>query len=127
MVHHLFRVSYHHHLQHEVFVSSHIPIVLALCQEHVRVFVIATMHLVVKSLVEILIRVVVLERRSRLLVTLIPLLFLFPLPDLRDLTPSEVLISGLRVILFSGSRSVSHGHSLHQLLHGLHHHVKFFI
>jgi hypothetical protein len=51
--------------------------------------------------------------RSCLLVTLIPLLSLFPLSDLRDLTPSEVLIPGLGVILFSGNRSVSHGHSLH--------------
>jgi hypothetical protein len=44
------------------------------------------------------VRVFVLQWRYCLLVTLIPLLFLFPLFDMRDLTPSEVLILGLWVI-----------------------------
>jgi hypothetical protein len=62
-----------------------------------------------------------------MLVTLIPFLFLFPLSDLRDLTPSEVLIPGMWVIFFSGNMSVSHGNSLYQLLHGLHHHVELVV
>jgi hypothetical protein len=100
---------------------------IALCQEHARVFVITTMHLVVERLVKILVRVVFLERRYHLLVTLIPFLFLFPLSDLRDLTPYEVLIPGMWVILFSGNISVSHGNSLHHILHGLHHHVEIVV
>jgi hypothetical protein len=75
-----------------------------------QVFFITAMHLVIERSVEILIHAVVLEWRSCLLVTLIPLLFLFPLSDLRDLTPSEVLILGLWVIFFLGNRFFSHGH-----------------
>jgi len=94
---------------------------LALFQEHAQVFVITTMHLVIEILVKILVCAVVLERRSCLLVTWISLL------DLRDLTPSDIFISGLWVVLFSHNKSVSHGHSFHQIFHGLHHHVEFFI
>jgi len=68
---------------------------LSLFQEHVLVFVVAAMHLVFECLIEILVHVVFLEWRYCLLVTLIPFLFLFPLSDLRYLTPSEVLIPGL--------------------------------
>jgi hypothetical protein len=114
-------------LWHKVFVPTHILIMLTIRQEHAWVLVIATMYLVIERLVDILVRVVFLERRSRLLVTLIPFLFLYPLSDLRYLASPEVQISGRWVILFSGNKYVSHGHSLHQLIHGLHHHVEFIV
>jgi len=107
----------------------------SLCQKHAWVLVIATMHLVFEHLIEVFIYVVVLEWRPCLLVTLISLLPLFPFSNLRNLIPPEVLISALwvilisvlGVILFSGNRSFSHGHSLHQFLYCLHHQVKLVI
>ena len=82
------------------------------------------MHLVFEHLVEVLVHAVVLEWKHCLLVTLFSLL---SLSDLRNLIPYEVMIFGLGVMFFSGSRSISHGNSLHQLFHGIHHHVELVI
>jgi hypothetical protein len=97
-------------LKHNIIVFSIVLIMFSLRQKHTPVFFIATMLLVLKHLIKILVYVIILERRSRFLVALFSLL---PLSDLRDLTPSEVLIFGLGVMLFLGSRFVSHGHSFH--------------
>jgi len=85
------------------------------------------MHLVFENLIEVFIHVVVLEWRPHLLVSLVYLIPLFPLYDLRNLTPPKFFISVLGVILFSGNKFVSHGHSLHQLLHNFHHQFKIVI
>ena len=92
-----------------------------LFQKHAWVLVVTTMHLFFEHLIEILVHVVFLEWRPCLLVTLISLLPLLPLFDLGNLTPPEVPIPGLGVMLFSGSRYVSYIHLLHYLLHGSHH------
>jgi hypothetical protein len=100
-------------LQHKIVISSHVPIMFSLCQKHVRVLVITTMHLVFEHLIKLFLCVVVLELRPCLLVSLISLIPLFPLSDLGNLTPHEVLISGLGSMFFSGSGSVSYRHLLH--------------
>jgi hypothetical protein len=101
------------HLQHKIVVSSHVPVMFSLCQKHSWILVIETMHLVFEHLIEVFIHIVVLEWRPCLLVTLISLLPLLPLFDLGNLTPPEVPIPGLGVMLFSGSGYVSYIHLLH--------------
>jgi hypothetical protein len=97
---------------------------LPLCQKHVWVLVVATIHLILEHLIKIFIHVIVLERWSYLLVSLVSL---FPLTNLRDQTSSRVLIPGLGIILFLGDRLVSQEHSFHQFLHYLHHQVKLVL
>jgi hypothetical protein len=100
-------------LQHKFIFSAHVSIMFTLCKKHVWVLIITTLHLVFEHMIKVFIRVVVLEQRPCLLVALISLLPLLPLSDLGNLTPPEVLIIGLGVMLFSGNRSVSHKHFLH--------------
>jgi hypothetical protein len=112
------------HLKHHIIIFAHVLIMFSLFQKHTQIIVIATMHLVFEHLIKFLIHVIVLEQRPYLLIALVSLI---PLSDMRNLTPSEVLIFGLGVMLFSGSKSVSHGHSFHQFLHHLKHQVNFFV
>jgi hypothetical protein len=114
-------------LQHKIIIFAHVPIMFALFQKHARVLVITTTHLVFEHLIEVFIHIVVFEWRPCLLVTLISLLPIFPLSDLRNLTCPKVLISVLGFVLLSGTRSVSHGHYLHQFLHRIHHQFELVV
>jgi hypothetical protein len=111
-------------LQHNTIICIHELIVFPLCQEHVCVLIVVAMLLVLDDLIKVFIHVIVLEWRSYLLITL---LFMFPLPDLRDQIPSKVLISWLEIIFLPGSELFLHGHPFHQFLHSLHHQVEHFI